>query len=924
MIDSLSSSSFLLDKIPTSLSTKHLNKLSSGNSALLCNKTFISKNKIEVNQKNNSLHQTSVSVKVLSTFKRKMTKIKERVKDNLSKSRFHELSDMMKSKPSQELTQNLRRLMDRDLKKHTKSSLIDLFETKVKERINASNKILAKLRNDNISIGQNIIFAVLGMDLRTIEAHIDACGNDFKRAVIVNTRDQYMRTCLHYACSLGQLGSIEMMMMVGADSRLKDIYGRTPLHYAAIQDKKEVAELIKLLFHKSCKINEGVSENTDYRTVARLLKYKKLKRMAKVPKPQVYSVKNIPKTVCYLDYSLADKEVQRHIDRMNAADSKEQSRKVEPATFEELLNNRDELGRTPLHLAALCDKIALIRILLDFGANPDIKDINSSRPLELSSSRLASSVLLSRMKNPKKINIEKNLIITTETDISGLITKDLLLMDEKRLNSFLTEELQENYLHISVKSKNIDAVQILLQRNFRPSQCNKYMWNAIHMAVKANSLKILALLVKGLEDVDKEKGFKFQKPWLHDSWVGLDATTAEKYSVLHLAILHGDIEMLSWIIDTLKKREQSIQSKLAPEHFLRLQYTKLSDHLEISAKKMNTPLLLSVKTENINAASLLINAGCNLYSRNEKLQNALHIASIQGNKKLVELLIRADSDFNRLRIEKDMKDRTPKDFDITGRLSTSYYHIWDYSRLGNINRIKIVLITKEFNINEQTPKKKQCSLHVAIEFKQLECIRTLVLMGADLHIKNANGQTPLEMAISNEEYQFESNVIKLLRGEGISPGIINLRPELRIMMHKEKKRKKLRCKDINDSFIIPKFSGKHSKEKIERETEEYWFEIRNKIIEKGVTISEIFDMMDSNKDRALTFVEFHGLVIWLGVNLKLDEIQKLAMIADKNQNGLIEYEELVNRLQDLLYKEKMRRMTLQFLSKQVPSSNMHA
>lgn len=197
-------------------------------------------------------------------------------------------------------------------------------------------------------------------------------------------------------------------------------------------------------------------------------------------------------------------------------------------------------------------------------------------------------------------------------------------------------------------------------------------------------------------------------------------------------------------------------------------------------------------------------------------------------------------------------------------------------------------------------------------------------MGADLHIKNSNGQTPLEMAMSDEEYQFESNVIKLLRGEGISPGIYNLRPELRIAMHKEKKRKKLRCKDINDSFIIPKFSGKHSKEKIERETEEYWFEIRNKIIERGVTIGEIFDMMDSNKDRALTFVEFHGLVIWLGVNLKLDEIQKLAMIADKNQNGLIEYEELVNRLQDLLYKEKMRRMTLQLLSNQVPSSNMHA
>ena len=72
--------------------------------------------------------------------------------------------------------------------------------------------------------------------------------------------------------------------------------------------------------------------------------------------------------------------------------------------------------------------------------------------------------------------------------------------------------------------------------------------------------------------------------------------------------------------------------------------------------------------------------------------------------------------------------------------------------------------------------------------------------------------------------------------------------------------------------------------------------------------------MDEDKDRALTFVEFHGLLIWLGVNLKLDQIQKLAMSADVDQDGKIQYHELEKRMQELMYKEKFKYVPNQLAS----------
>lgn len=82
--------------------------------------------------------------------------------------------------------------------------------------------------------------------------------------------------------------------------------------------------------------------------------------------------------------------------------------------------------------------------------------------------------------------------------------------------------------------------------------------------------------------------------------------------------------------------------------------------------------------------------------------------------------------------------------------------------------------------------------------------------------------------------------------------------------------------------------------------------MRDQLYIKNIKLSELFDMIDHDKDRALSFLEFEGMMIWLGMPLNADQIQSLAMVLDRNQNGLVEYQELMLKFKDTFIIEKQR------------------
>ena len=154
----------------------------------------------------------------------------------------------------------------------------------------------------------------------------------------VNAKEPYGRTPLHLLMGHYDLTSAEKskllrpLMQFGADIHMKDIYRDTPAHYATNRgDINSVAELIHAGFNISTKGARGDTV---------------LHRAVRVSKRALKS--------------LLDLEAGRSI-----------------------INIRNKKGATPLHLAVKeCDRVK-VALLLQYGANSDLKDGRGRTPPEL-------------------------------------------------------------------------------------------------------------------------------------------------------------------------------------------------------------------------------------------------------------------------------------------------------------------------------------------------------------------------------------------------------------------------------------------------------------------------------------------------------------------------------------------------------------
>lgn len=417
-------------------------------------------------------------------------------------------------------------------------------------------------------------------------------------------------------------------------------------------------------------------------------------------------------------------------------------------------------------------------------------------------------------------------------------------------------------------------------------------------------------MIEGKENPVEDWTSCLTKLWCIEAWAAMDIVTRNGWNLLHVCSMFGDEIILNYVIRAFDKRSKILECREdLPKTAKDLSILPYYYHMESQCKKRYTPFLLSVKNDRVGLVKIFIKERCDIYTKNEKLQNALHIACLHGNIELIQHLVRIDSDKNILRNEKDLRSRKPKDLDVSGSYSKAFLHIWDHAKNGNIDDIGYLVQEGGYSVNEQTTKLKLTPLHVAIESRQLMCIRFLVQLGADVKIKTSKGDTPLDIAISMRDATYVNIVMRLLRGEQSITGLKYSEDELdKFYMNITKKdavsNKRIGIKRIGSYHMIPKFSSKKTKLETEKNCEKFWNLMRKKLIEKKISVSELFEIMDKNKDNSLSPLEFEGMVLWLGMPLKSEEIQSMAMVADKNLNGQIEYSEIVQQIVEAANRER--------------------
>lgn len=126
--------------------------------------------------------------------------------------------------------------------------------------------------------------------------------------------------------------------------------------------------------------------------------------------------------------------------------------------------------------------------------------------------------------------------------------------------------------------------------------------------------------------------------------------------------------------------------ELVPDLFRPL-FKPFSEILEFQNKFECTPLLFASKRNQFKIFEALIEEGSSLYSCCNKLMNVLHYAILNENSQLIELIVFADAEGNKLSNERNFRNETPKNLDDKCKFDHIIHHIWEAASVNNVDRI---------------------------------------------------------------------------------------------------------------------------------------------------------------------------------------------------------------------------------------------
>jgi hypothetical protein len=308
----------------------------------------------------------------------------------------------------------------------------DVFEMKIKARIRESAKILKKAKILQSVPSKSVVHASITENLRIVEAHLDCCSSDMERAKKVNTSDQFLRTSLHYACALGNDLLANILLKLGADPKICDFKGRSPLHYSVFSDCSQLVPILLRSLSKHPKIIQSMSTIKNTHSVARLIKYKRPGGPSNNYCKPLELSRNCPST------NIDSQDFNEKIEDLLSKMSKSSGKSVKNRVDGKFLDWTDDEGRTALHLAVFFDKPGLVQALLDAGASINVEDVAGRRPLELSRSKFITSLIVFKLK--------ESLALKKGKGLDGLDKRDLKVLSEEDISKCIRKDSHMNYL----------------------------------------------------------------------------------------------------------------------------------------------------------------------------------------------------------------------------------------------------------------------------------------------------------------------------------------------------------------------------------------------------------------------------------------------------------------------------------------------
>ncbi|KKP01555.1 hypothetical protein THAR02_06340 [Trichoderma harzianum] len=542
----------------------------------------------------------------------------------------------------------------------------------------------------------------------------------------INARDNEQQTALILAVQFDHVKLVRELCLKNADVTLADSQGKTALQYAVSKDLDITKALIE---NKASAV-------------------------------------------------IGDKEGQTALDlacRLGCVEAVEvMLNSLDNASLLNLVHVDQAAKISPLHIAAKFGYTAIVKLLLSKGVNVRLEDSSGNTAIQLSASAGHLDVLRILLEhhlshrgdfvpedlgpvgedtnNQNEEEFDKDLYkITAVKECNELLCRAVAsgqLIVVRYLLNYMdsshpsipvqTSTLGDNLLNIAASKGYTEIVRALLPR-FDPNVKNAENRTPLDLAVSGKHRGVIRLLLESGAD-----------PNVSDS---------DRQTPLHIAARSGLYEIFEDLLrsggDVYARtilKETALHLAVEFPNIVRLLIAASAD---LNAKDYNeaTPLHLAVRADSIPTIKLLLQAGADLDAVDEDDETPLHYAIARKNPKTVRELWKFGPKLTgrpyRL-LPPLIQASEDKSFDIVRiilgetLLTDSTNNIPDHGNAGAQRNLEDMTL---LNVNAETSDSRT-PLLVAVAEQQLDIVKALLKLDADLTSRDGSGRTPLLEAVN--------------------------------------------------------------------------------------------------------------------------------------------------------------------------------